>query len=70
MRKMRLHKNASAPVHMYTIKKEDMNKYLNKVIINSDLPLWLIHLDIGKRVYEQNGVYMIENQEQFERRIG
>lgn len=69
MRKKRKHKKAKAPKHVHTIRRMDVNKLLSDVVLKCDLSLWLMHLDIGKRVYEQNGVYQIENQEQFERRI-
>ena len=68
------HKHAilygSASIHVYTIKKEDINKRFRDIIPNCDLTGYVFTWEVGKRVYKQNGVFQIETLHQMERRVG
>jgi len=64
--------------YVYTVQSEDVGRRSLKItmcpecgnsrIINYPGGVVLVH-DIGKYIYEENDVFQVENQEQFERRI-
>lgn len=70
------------PILVHTITREDIDKAFIKLpgcnscghnhspIQVSSVIGRIISIDVGKRIYRVGDIYQVENQEQFDRRLG